>query len=287
MVVRLAAHAMGTRFEVVLDGDDPRRLRPVGEAALAEIEEWHERLSRFDAGSFVSHLNARAAREPVPLDEDLFELLAECAEAQRASEGAFDVTVGTGSLVLDDARRTARFAREGTAIDLGGVGKGHALDRAAAVLREHGVGCALLHGGTSTIVAIGAPPDEGAWQIALGCEAGAPVVRLRDAALSVSGARGRTIDGDGEKVNHVIDPRAGAPARAARRAAVVGPSARQTDIWSTALLVLGRRPSAMPPGLATLIERSAGSGTQLEVHDRDDVVFSLRRPGAVSLRMTA
>jgi thiamine biosynthesis lipoprotein len=287
MVVRLAAHAMGTRFEVVLDGDDPHRLRPIGEAALAEIEEWHQRLSRFDPGSFVSHLNARAAREPVPLDDDLFELLAECVEAQRASEGAFDVTVGTGSLVLDDAQRTARFAREGTAIDLGGVGKGHALDRAAFILREHGVRRALLHGGTSTIVAIGTPPHKADWQIALACDDPAVAVRLRDAALSVSGAHGRRIDVDGEQVGHVIDPRAAAPCCAASRAAVVGPSARQTDIWSTALLVLGRRPSSMPAGLATLIERAAERGTHFDVHDRGGAVFSMRQPGAVPLGRTA
>jgi thiamine biosynthesis lipoprotein len=198
MVVRLAAHAMGTRFEIVLDGDDPHRLRPLGEAALHEIEDWHDRLNRFDPGSFLSHINARAAHEPVPLDDDLFDLLAECVETQRVSEGAFDVTVGTGSLVLDHAVRTVRLAGQHTTIDLGGVGKGHALDHAAAILREHGVECALLHGGTSTVVAIGAPPGEAAWQIALGGDAASAVVRLRDASLSVSGA-------------HVVDPRAGAP----------------------------------------------------------------------------
>jgi thiamine biosynthesis lipoprotein len=274
MAIRLAAHAMGTRFELVLEGDDPHRLRPIGEAALAEIEDWHDRLSRFDPGSFVAHLNACAAREPVPLDEDLFELLAECVAVHRASEGAFDITVGSGSLVLDDGPRTVRFAREGTAIDLGGVGKGHALDHAAAILREHGVACALLHGGTSTVVAIGAPPGETAWRIALGYDQGGAVVRLRDAALSVSGA-------------HVIDPRAAAPGCAARRAAVVGHSARRTDIWSTALLVLGQRPLSMPADLATLIERDAEGGTHLDVHDLEDAVFALCRPGAVALGRTA
>ena len=265
---------MGTRFEIVLDGDDPHRLRPIGEAALHEIEDWHDRLSRFDSGSFVSHLNARAAREPVALDDDLFDLLAECVEMQRVSEGAFDVTVGTGSLLLDHDRRTVRFAHQATTIDLGGVGKGHALDHAAAILREHGVGCALLHGGTSTVVAIGAPPGESAWQIALACDGASAVVRLGDASLSVSGA-------------HVIDPRAGAPCCAAIRAAVVGPSARQTDIWATALVVLGRRPSAVPAGLATLIETGDESGMDLDVHDHADAVFASHRPGAVALGMTA
>ncbi|MHC4216965.1 MAG: FAD:protein FMN transferase [Planctomycetota bacterium] len=276
MAVCLATQAMGTRFEIVLDGDDPRRLRPIGETALAEIEDWHDRLSRFDPGSFVSHINARAARAAVPLDDDLFELLAECVETHGLSGGAFDVTVGTGALVLDEQARTVRFARAGTAIDLGGVGKGHALDRAAAILREHGVRCALLHGGTSTAVAIGAPPDEMAWGIALRCEAGPVVVRLRDAALSVSG------DHASDTIRHVVDPRDAAPARAARRAAVVGPSALETDIWSTALLVLGRQPAAVPRGLATLIERSDDGGPSFDVYDPEDAAFTLGgRRGAV------
>ncbi|MHC4081760.1 MAG: FAD:protein FMN transferase [Planctomycetota bacterium] len=265
---------MGTRFEIVLEGDDPHRLRSIGEAALHEIEDWHDRLSRFDHGSFVSHLNARAAREPVALDDDLFELLAECVEAHDVSAGAFDVAVGTGSLVLDHDRRTVRFSDEATTIDMGGVGKGHALDHAAAVLREHGVPCALLHGGTSTVVAIGSPPRESAWQIALAGDEASAVVRLRDASLSVSGA-------------HVIDPRAGAPRCAAIRAAAVGPSARSTDIWATALVVLGRRPSAVPADMATLIERSSDRGPSLDVHDPDDAVFTFCRRGAVAMGKTA
>ncbi|MHC5005729.1 MAG: FAD:protein FMN transferase [Planctomycetota bacterium] len=270
MVVRLAARAMGTRFEIVLDGDDPHRLRSVGEAALHEIEEWHDRLTRFDSGSFVSHLNARAAREPVALDDDLFDLLAECVEAHNISGGAFDVTVGTGALVLDDEARTVRFAREGTTIDLGGVGKGHALDHAAAVLREHGVMRALLHGGTSTVVALGAPPGEPAWQIAVAGDESPAVVHLRDAALSVSGA-------------HVIDPRAGVPRCGATRAAVVGASARTTDIWATALVVIGRRPAALPAGLATLVQ----DRTSFDVHDAGDAVFAFRRRDAVPMGKTA
>ena len=273
---------MGTRFELVLDGDDPHRLRAIGEAALHEIEDWHDRLSRFDPGSFVSHINARAAHEPVPLDDDLFDLLADCVETQRVSEGAFDITVGTGSLLLDHDRRTVRFAGENTTIDPGGVGKGHALDCAAAILREHGVRCALLQGGTSTVVAIGAPPGEAAWRVALGGDPDAPVARLCDAALSISGAQQR----GGERVAHVIDPRAGAVRRAARRTAVVGASARLTDIWSTALLVLGRRPSAVPADLATLSETGDEGDMHLDVHDHADAVFTMHRAGAVALGMT-
>ncbi|MHC5024722.1 MAG: FAD:protein FMN transferase, partial [Planctomycetota bacterium] len=156
-VLRLATHAMGTRFEVVLGGPRPERLRPAGEAAIAEIEEWHDRLSLFDPGSFVSHVNTHAAHRPVPLDDEMLELLLECEAIRRASDGAFDIAVaplmrawgfhdeagerdeipaaGGDAVVIDTARRTIRFRRPGVAIDLGGVGKGHALDRAADELR--------------------------------------------------------------------------------------------------------------------------------------------------------
>jgi thiamine biosynthesis lipoprotein ApbE len=109
------------------------------------------------------------------------------------------------------------------------------------------------------------------------------VVRLCDAALSVSGAQER----GGARVDHVIDRRAGASRCAALRAAVVGSSARQTDIWSTALLVIGQRPASMPADLATLIERSGAEGSHIDVHDRAGPVFGCGPPGDVTLGMTA
>ncbi|MCI0436078.1 MAG: FAD:protein FMN transferase [Gemmatimonadetes bacterium] len=264
--LRLATAAMGTRFELVLGGEDHDRLRPVGEAAIEIIEECHRRLSRFAPDSLVSHINRTAHARPVRLDTDTFAMIREALTVRDASDGAFDITVasfmdgllgrGSGtagaracvndSVRLDAPDSTIRFAHEGTAIDLGGIAKGHALDLAARVLREHGVTCALLHGGTSSIVGIGAPPGSDGWCIALDRIAGAPTLRLRDAALSVSapaGPRSRAIHST--SIGHIVDPRTGEPVPAARRAAVAGPSARLADAWATAIVVLGHR----PPGL--------------------------------------
>jgi FAD:protein FMN transferase len=137
-----------------------------------------------------------------------------------------------------------RLEGPGTRIDLGGIAKGHALDQAGALLRSHGVTSALLHGGTSSVVAIGAPGAPGGpdgWRVALGPGPGAATVTLRDEALSVSAAS------PPGNAGHIVDPRTGRGVEEARRAAVVGPSARLADAWSTAATVLGARPPGCGP----------------------------------------
>ena len=280
--VRLATAAMGTRFEIVLPGPDAERLRPIGEAALEEIEALHRRLTRFAASSLLSHINRVAAERPVRLDAATFALFEDALAGHRASGGAFDITVaplmeawgygpsavgaplaprplprtGMDAIELDPATRTIRFLRPGVSLDLGGIAKGHAVDRAAEILREHGVESALVHGGTSSVAAIGAPEGEPGWRVALGPEPDAPVVTLRDTTLSVSGrwAPDRRQDGQASepdasrRTSHIVDPHRGEPLAAdgPTKVAVIGPSARLGDAWATALLVLGRRPATLP-----------------------------------------
>ena len=230
---RLALPAMGTRFELVL----PEVHASAGEAALAEITYWHGRLDRFASDSFVAHLNRSAYAAPVRIDTGTFTLLSRALAVGRASGGAFDITLGTGvaAVELDEVRSSVRFTSADVRIDLGGIAKGFALDRAAALLRSHGVQRALLHGGTSSVVALGAPPHAPGWRVALGTVPDADVVALRDRALSVSANVERA---------HVLDTRSGVPVPV-RTVAVIGPDACGADAWSTALLVLGARPAAL------------------------------------------
>src|SRR5262245_43558666 len=92
-------------------------------------------------------------------------------------------------------------------LDLGAAGKGHAIDAAIAILIADGVDAALLHGGTSSVHAIGTPP-EGAWRV--GYAGGTRT--LRDSALSVSAAHGKSFTSGGRRYGHVLDPRIGVPA---------------------------------------------------------------------------
>src|SRR5437868_3350923 len=92
--VTLARHAMATRFEIVLHGDDPVALRAAGEEALGEIDRLESQLSLYRNTSEVSHLNARAAHQPVRVTPDLFALLGQAKKLHQESGGAFDVTIG-------------------------------------------------------------------------------------------------------------------------------------------------------------------------------------------------
>jgi thiamine biosynthesis lipoprotein len=187
---------MATRFELVLHGADPTRLRAAGEEALDEITRAEGMLSLYRPESEIAHLNARAAREPVRVSPLVFDLLLKARELSNETDGAFDISAGpltrawgfvqgvpnrpsgeelercrsiTGMplVQLEPSDRTVRFHRAGVMIDLGAIGKGYAVDRAIEVLREAGVASALLHAGTSTVCTIGSPPGSGSWKVGI------------------------------------------------------------------------------------------------------------------------
>lgn len=264
----LARHAMGTRFEMVLWGWHERDLRAAGEAALDEVEELDRRLSLFRRESLLTFMNENAHHQPVRLDSQLFGLLQACRDVYTLSQGSFDVTVGPfmakmglherpfwkegrqlsissgfQHVELDEEKETVRFRRLGIRIDLGSIAKGFALELAGTILQEARVDCALLHGGTSTILALGAPPGREAWIVGIrdpACERKLLAkVRLRDMSLSVSAPHGRFVEKEGARKGHLIDPATGDPAGSSGLAAVAGPSPTLADAWSTAFYVAG------------------------------------------------
>lgn len=281
--ITLARHAMATRFELVLHGDRPEALRAAGEEALDEIERIENLLSLYRPHTEIAQINARAAHEWVRVSTPLFRLLELARRLSEETGGAFDITagplircwgfqggagrkpsteeiaearacVGMNLVEMNGNASAVHFSRAGVSLDLGAIGKGYAIDRAVEILREAGVTSALLHGGTSTTAAIGAPPDAAAWNIAVdlpSTDATSPptrlaVVPLRDESLSVSAVWGRSFQSGDRRFGHVIDPRTGQPVQAALLAALVLPSATESDALSTALLLDG------PAGLAAM-----------------------------------
>lgn len=275
--VRLALEAMATRFELVLHGDDEVRLRAAGEEALAEVKRLDAQLSFYRPSSDISRINAQAATGPVRVEARLFRLLQTARRLHAETDGAFDPTVAplmrcwgfvndTGRLpdaealaearsrtgmhlvTLHEADFTVAFARPGVQLDLGAIGKGYAIEEATRILIDAGVQRAFLHGGASTIHAIGVPLDAERWNVALpypDAETSTnddvlAVVPLENEALSVSAVWGKAFVADGATYGHVLDPRSGRPVEGALMAAVAGPSATDCDALSTALLVLGR-----------------------------------------------
>ncbi|MFT4590425.1 MAG: thiamine biosynthesis lipoprotein [Candidatus Binatia bacterium] len=286
--VTLARYAMATRFEIVLQGEDESALRAAGEEALDEIEKLDAQLSFYNPASQISRINALAAREPVKVEPQLFELLRRARDLSAALDGAFDITiaplmkcwglaggegrlpseeelvsarerVGMHHVILDQEKDTVRFEREGMALDLGSIGKGYALESAVELLRDLEIESAFIHGGTSTACAIGRPVDSEAWTVAIehpryselaACDpnglseadrarATLTTVALRDEAMSVSAIWGKAFEIDGRTYGHVMDPRRGEPTEGAVLAAVVTPSATDSDALATGLLTLG------------------------------------------------
>jgi FAD:protein FMN transferase len=276
MMLRLATHAMGTRFELVIPSvpGGEVRLRAAGEEALAAVVEWHARLNRFAKDSELSHINRQAPSTPVRVDAELMGLLLLCRGVWERSGGAFDPAVapmmdalrggapegkvvsGMEFVELDERGGTVRLSRAGVGLDLGGIAKGFALDHAEQILRRCGVERALMHGGTSSILAIGAPPGRQGWTI--GIESAGETARwvLRDAHLSVSAAAraGR---------GHIVDPRDGSLAPAARTVAVMAASGAVAEAWSTALCVLGARTEVLGDAVAAAVH-DAGAGWRVE-----------------------
>jgi FAD:protein FMN transferase len=268
-----AARAMGTTYSLVLYGDDEQHLRTSATFAFGEIERIDQMLSNYIPASELSHINDRAAHEPVPVSPELFSLLSLCVESSRQSEGAFDITVGRlmevwgfygGSgampceadlrsalesagyqhLVLNARDQTVRFAVPGLNLDPGGVGKGYAIDRAVAVLREAGIESGLISAGGSVIYGIGTPPEDPAgWTVQIldpeRCCETVSEVRLKDASLSTSGSYEKFFWYRGKRYGHILDPRTGYPCEGMLSVSVRAPSALDSEIWTKPYFILG------------------------------------------------
>ncbi len=274
MTLLLAVAAMGTRFEWVLVGDEPVRLRSAGETVIKEIEELHRLLSRFRPDSDISRINKARAGEKVRVDGRTFAVVEESVHLSERTKGAFDITVGPllrcwgiGShrssfptekelqraisvvgfwrLNLNPKELTVEKAEDGVELDLGGIGKGWALDRAREILKEEGIESFFIHAGTSSAIGCGQDEDGRPWRVALddpeGSSLPVPYVALNGAALSVSGPFGRPSclsesardQGEAGPIGHIVDPQTGLPLSGPDRVAVFSPSATVAEAVST------------------------------------------------------
>jgi len=264
--------AMGTVFEILIYGPDKRNLSAAARQALGEIVGLDEQLSRWKTGSQISWINSHAGKEPVRVEPELFGLLVRSREIWRETGGAFDITVaalvkrwgfydrnprlptpqeiesaleamGMQYLRLDEADRTISFERAGMEIDLGGIGKGYAVDRAADFLKMCGLRAVLVNSGTSTIYAVGSPPGQEAWNIGIRDprdeSRAIAALALREAAVSTSGGPEKVFEIAEKSYSHILDPRTGYPAEGMVSATAIAPCATDSDALATSFYVLG------------------------------------------------
>jgi len=272
---------MGTRVAVELWADDP----VLGERAMStvidEMRRTDELMSTYKPESQLSQLNERGFERPVVLDPGIIEVVERALEMSRISDGAFDVTyasvgylydyrahrrptdeqitaalpgVDYRQVEVDPGASTIRFLRKGVRIDLGGIAKGYAVDRAIEKLRALGIDHAMVNAGGDTrllgdrrgkpwIVGVRDPRNEGRLVTRL---------PLEDEAISTSGDYERYLEEDGVRYHHILVPGTGRAAREVRSATVIGRDATLTDALSTTVFVLG-----VERGMA-LVARMAG-----------------------------
>ncbi len=286
--------AMGTDFTITLFGRPGdatvEPLRRIAGEAFAAIDDLESRVSARRPGNQVSAVNCEAGRQPVRVAPDVLEMVLFADRLWEETVGAFDITVGplldawgfyrvegrlpskeerTANLEkvgmdkvrIDEKGRTIELMEPGMRLDFGGIAKGLALDEAARILRRYNITSALLDGGTSTVVAIGAPPGKQGWEVAIRhpLEPGETITTLAlcGNSSSTSGTAVHAFVLDGRRYGHIIDPRTGMPVEDMLSATAVASTGMESDALSTAFFVMG------PGAVRTFCEEHPGVGALL------------------------
>ena len=263
-----AQEKMGTRVEIQLWADNEATARPLLAAGMTEFDRIESWMSTYRPDSEISRVNRLAATEAVVVSAELFGIVQRSLEVSALSGGAFDITFDSvGQLydfragvrpdaaaigrnlpaidyrhvLLDPEGSTIRFTREGTRINLGGIGKGYSCEVVAALLRKAGVRSGRVNAGGDTrligdrqgqpwVVGIRDPDADDRWVTRLA---------LNDEAISTAGDYERFFDDQGVRYHHIINPKTGDSARGVRSVTVIGPDATLTDGLDNAVFILG------------------------------------------------
>ncbi|HVW39043.1 MAG TPA: FAD:protein FMN transferase [Pirellulales bacterium] len=275
-LLQFGRQAMACEFEVFLNAGQYRDANDAVVEALDLVDRLEDQLTVYRDTSEIAAINRRAAAEPVAVESRLFALLERAAELHRQTQGAFDITsgplskvwgfyrrqgampgesdlvaalesVGSQFLELDSAAQSVRFKRPGLELNLGAIGKGYALDRAAETMLGAGICDFLWHGGQSSILARGSAATQGAeepgWLVGvrhpMRPEKQIIEIRLCNRALGTSGAGTQFFRHRGKRYGHIIDPRSGWPAEGVISTTVLAPTAAEADALATAFYILG------------------------------------------------
>lgn len=323
---------MACQFEFILPAGRFERAAETALAALDLVDELEAQLTAYRDTSELASINRLAADGPVPVDPRLFGLFELALDLHQRTAGAYDITsgplskvwgfyrrqgavpdpaalvaalehVGSRYLKLDSSNLTIRFLSPGIELNLGSIGKGYALDRCAEMFLAAGISSALLHGGQSSVLALGdgaagdnkLPTElpslqpgglsrgedrhvpqttcEPGWTIGIGdpLRPGKrlALVRLNNRALGTSGSSAQFFRQGGKRYGHILDPRTGWPAEGLSSATILAASAAAADAYSTAAYVLGLDGALAlceREGVAGIFVEPARAGTKQTIH---------------------
>ena len=285
---------MGTQVIVKAVGDDRQRLQTAVDAAFDEVSRLERLMSNFMPETELSRINRQAGKSPVPVSRELLWVIKRSLFFSALSEGAFDISfasvgklwnfrtgvipdpgavkallpfVNYQKIQVDDERSTVFLPFRQMEIGLGGIGKGYAMDRAMAVLNEHGIRNAMVMAGGDTLIR--GTNGNDLWRVGLRdpdkAEGILAVLPLEDQAISTSGDYERFFIKDGVRYHHILDTKTGYPAARCRSVTILAPDAITSDALSTTVFVLGPE-----RGLA-LVERL--DDVEAIIIDRDGTIY--------------
>ncbi len=258
--------AMACDWQVQIVGLDPAEAEHAAHEAFERIDALEAELSRFIETSDVARLNRTAAGQWLRVGPAMIAVLEVAERVRAASGGAFDVCAAAGRSVagrieIDAERQRVRRLDAQVRVDLGGVGKGYALDEAGEVLADWGVEAALLHCGQSTVLAVG---DAGrSWEVAIR-DPDDPQRTIATETLR----GGEALSGSGVTLRpHIVDPRSGRAETRWPAAWALAATAAEADAWSTALMLMDAEAIRSACGRSGLIramwvEKGAGVRAQ-------------------------
>jgi len=269
--------AMGTEFAIDLYASDKGSAEAVMNLAFDEIDRLDDLLSNYRPSSELSRINREASAGPVITDPETFHFLERSLFWSRQSDGAFDITVGPllrawgfffhhgripsdaelaalrerigwQHVVLDPATRSVRFLPpRQMELDPGSIGKGFAVDRVVALLREQSVTSAFISAGSSTLYAIGTPPGTSGWPVNIPDPRHVgtifSTIFLRDSSLSTGACTEKFFIQNGHRYCHIFDPRTMRPVEGVLQTSVISPSATDSDALSTVVFILSAKES--------------------------------------------
>ena len=264
---------MGTFANITAVAADSKTTKICVEAAFSQLKRVDGLMSDYKIDSQLSQVNRDAFKEPVHVDDDLFEVLRIAGEYSRQTDGAFDITVGPivnlwrqaeeikrlpteaqlaqarskvgfEKIVLDAQSKTVRFAVDKMRLDLGGIAKGYAIDLAVEAMQKGGAIGGLVDVG-GDVRCFGPPSDnKESWLVGLQDPTADDrlllALKLRDMAVATSGGYRRFAEVDGKRYSHIINPAAGASADELVSVSIVVRTATAADALATAVSVLGR-----------------------------------------------
>jgi thiamine biosynthesis lipoprotein len=264
--------AMGTIYSIELYAPDAATADHAMQDAFEEIDRIDDLLSNYKPTSELSRINREAAAGAVTTDPETFAFLQRSMAWSRASDGAFDITVGPllrawgfffhAGHVPDDATLAAQRKRVGwqhveldaatrsvtfadhrkMELDPGSIGKGFAVDRVVALLRSDGITAALISAGGSTVYALGAPPGAAGWPVIVrdprDSSGHAETLLLKNTSLSTGACTEKYFLQNGHRYCHIFNPKTGRPMEDVLQSSVIDPSATDSDALSTVVFVM-------------------------------------------------